>query len=172
MPSLQIVEGADAARSSVLKRDPFGAPELSDALQQSIEELWGEPLSAADHVARILEEVATKGDEAVTRLSQRFDGSSYEAIEVSREEITAAFALVPPEQIDAIEFATNRVRHYHREQKQYDAQPCQYAHQEHIFSTFNPTNHHAISNYLLFRQVAPRQELSPAPDLPSPETSL
>jgi histidinol dehydrogenase len=122
MPSLQIVEGADAARSSVLKRDPFGAPELSDALQQSIEELWGEPLSAADHVARILEEVATKGDEAVTRLSQRFDGSSYEAIEVSREEITAAFALVPPEQIDAIEFATNRVRHYHREQMQYAPQ--------------------------------------------------
>ena len=122
MPSLQIVEGADAARSSVLKRDPFGAPELSEALQQSIEELWGEPLSAADHVARILAEVATKGDEAVTRLSQRFDGSSYEAIEVSREEITAAFALVPPEQIDAIEFATNRVRHYHREQMQHAPQ--------------------------------------------------
>jgi histidinol dehydrogenase len=116
MPSLQIVDGADAARSSVLKRDPFGAPELPEALQQSIEELWGEPLSAADHVARILAEVATKGDEAVTRLSRRFDGSSYEAIEVSREEVTAAFALVPPEQIDAIEFAANRVRHYHREQ--------------------------------------------------------
>ncbi len=116
MPSLQIVEGADAARSSVLKRDPFGAPELPEAVQASIEELWGEPLSAAAHVARILEEVATKGDEAVTRLSQRFDGSSYERIEVTPDEISEAFGLVPQEQIDAIEFAANRVRQYHREQ--------------------------------------------------------
>lgn len=116
MPSLRIVEGADAARSSVLQRDPFGAPELPEAVQQSIEELWGESLSAAAHVARILEAVATEGDEAVTRLSQRFDGSSYDRIEVSAEEISEAFSLVPAEQIDAIEFAANRVRQYHREQ--------------------------------------------------------
>ncbi len=116
MPSLQIVEGADAARSSVLKRDPFGAPDLPEAVAKSIEELWGEPLSAADHVARILEAVAGEGDAAVTRLSQQFDRSSYEAIEVSTDEISEAFGLVPQEQIDAIEFAANRIRQYHREQ--------------------------------------------------------
>lgn len=116
MPSLKIVEGADAARSSVLKRDAIADSELSEAVRQGIEELWGEPMSAADHVARILDEVATKGDEAVTRLSQRFDGSSYEAIKVSTDEIAEAFGLVPQEQLDAIEFAVNRVRQYHREQ--------------------------------------------------------
>jgi histidinol dehydrogenase len=122
MPSLQIVEGADAARSSVLRRDPFGAPELPDAVRATIEELWGEPLTPAEHVARIIDAVATEGDAAVTRLSQQFDGSTYDAIEVSPDEISEAFGLVPQDQVDAIEFAVNRVRHYHTEQLRHGPQ--------------------------------------------------
>ena len=116
MPSLKIVEGADGARSSVLRRDALGAAELPEALQASIAELWGEPLTAAAHVARILEEVERDGDEAVTKFSQRFDGSSYDAIEVTADEFAEAFAVVSQEQIDAIDFAANRIRQYHREQ--------------------------------------------------------
>ncbi len=116
MPSLKIVEGADGARSSVLRRDALGTAELPEALQASIAELWGEPLTAAAHVARILEEVERDGDEAVTKFSQRFDGSSYDAIEVTADEFAEAFAVVSQEQIDAIDFAANRIRQYHREQ--------------------------------------------------------
>jgi len=116
MPSFTIVEGADAARAGVLRRAPIGDTELSEAVRAGIADLWGEPLSADAHVARILEAVATEGDAAVARLSQRFDGSAYDRIEVSPDEIAEAFGLVPQEQIDAIEFAANRVRHYHREQ--------------------------------------------------------
>jgi histidinol dehydrogenase len=122
MRSFQIVEGAAAAREGVLKRGTFGDAELPEAVRAAIEELWGEPLSAAEHVARIIAEVEREGDAAVTRLSQRFDGSSYERIEVSTEEMAEAFERVPQEQIDAIEFATNRVRQYHQEQMRHAPQ--------------------------------------------------
>jgi len=114
--SLQIVDGADHARASVLRRKSLFDVTLTDDVRKDIEALWGEPLDAGAHVARILEEVEQSGDEAVTRLSQRFDNSSYDRIEVTEDEINEAFELVPREQIDAIEFAVNRVRHYHREQ--------------------------------------------------------
>ena len=122
MSSLRIVEGAEAARTSVLKRDLLGGGELSEEVQQGIAELWGEPLSASAHVARILEAVASEGDEAVTRLSQRFDGSTYDMMEITQGEIEEAFELVPPEQIDAIKFAVARVRQYHEEQLRFSPQ--------------------------------------------------
>jgi histidinol dehydrogenase len=121
-PSLSIVEGADAARAEVIARQPFAEIELPEALQTSITELWGEPLSATEHVARIIAEVTAEGDAAVARYSQRFDGSSYNTIEVSRDEMGEAFATVPQEQLDAVEFAVNRVRQYHRAQLEHGPQ--------------------------------------------------
>jgi histidinol dehydrogenase len=114
--SLRIVEGVDAARAEVITRPPFGQAELPEAVQASIVELWGEPLSAAEHVARIIADVEKDGDAAVSRYSQLFDGSSYDTIEVPRSEISEAFDSAPREQIDAVEFATNRIRQYHKEQ--------------------------------------------------------
>lgn len=114
--ALRIVEGAAEGRAQVLRREPLAEPTLPEALVRSIEELWGEPLSAREHVARIIAEVRREGDAAVTRLSQRFDGSAYTTIEVSAEEFAAAADQVPRAQRDALEFAAERVRHYHRTQ--------------------------------------------------------
>jgi len=121
-PSLRVVEGAGAARAELIARRPFGEIELPEALQASIVELWGEPLSATEHVARIVADVANEGDAAVARYSKRFDRSSYEAIEVSRDEFAEAFATVPREQLAAVEFATNRIRQYHSEQMRHAPQ--------------------------------------------------
>ena len=114
--SLRIVEGAEAARRSVLRRpsaEELRDPALPEAVQASIRETFGADLSAADAVARIIEDVRTEGDAAVTRYSQRFDGSSYETLEVSRAEIDAAFAEVPSELLEALEVAADRVHDYH-----------------------------------------------------------
>ncbi|MEX2446962.1 MAG: histidinol dehydrogenase, partial [Dehalococcoidia bacterium] len=91
-------------------------PVLPEAVQAGIDELWGEPVTPAGHVARIIDAVASEGDAAVTRLSQRFDGSSYERIEVSGDEIAEAFERVDPADRDAIAFAVSRVRRYHETQ--------------------------------------------------------
>ena len=114
--ALRIVEDIAVARETVLKRTPLGEPVLPEAVQRSIDELWGEPTAPAEHVRRIIAAVQAEGDAAVKRFTERFDGSSYEAIEVAPEEIAAAFDLVTREQHDAIQFAVERVRRYHETQ--------------------------------------------------------
>ena len=118
-PALRIVEGAEAARASVLRREPLYERALPDAVRESIRETFGEDLGAAEVVARIIADVRREGDAAVTRYSQRFDRSSYTAIEVGREEIDAAFTKTSSELLEALEVAADRVHSYHQLQAQH-----------------------------------------------------
>ena len=117
--TLRIFADLEVARAQVIRRAPLSEPTLPEAVQRGIDELWGEPVTPAGHVARIIDAVAREGDAAVTRLSQRFDGSAYERIEVTPDEIAEAFALISPEDRDALEFAVNRVRRYHQTQMEH-----------------------------------------------------
>ncbi len=117
--SLRIVEDIAVARETVLKRTPLESPTLPTAVQQSIDDLWDGPTTAYEHVRRILQAVQEEGDAAVRRFSQLFDGSSYDAIEVSPDEIAEAFAQVSQDEHDAITFAVERVRRYHTTQMQH-----------------------------------------------------
>ncbi|MCK9495372.1 MAG: histidinol dehydrogenase [Dehalococcoidia bacterium] len=117
--ALRIVEDLAEARATVLRRAPLGEPVLPEAVQQSIDELWGEPTTPADHVRKILAAVEAEGDAAVTRFTQQFDGSSYKAVEVTGDEIADAFSQITQAQHDAIAFAVQRVRRYHETQMQH-----------------------------------------------------
>lgn len=117
--SLRVVTDLDEARRTVLLRTALAEPVLPDAVQRGINDLWGAPTTAAEHVRRIIEAVHTEGDAAVTRYSQRFDGSSYTTIEVSDDEVGDAFERVSPEEHDAIAFAVERVRRYHETQMEH-----------------------------------------------------
>ncbi|RJQ12339.1 MAG: histidinol dehydrogenase [Dehalococcoidia bacterium] len=117
--SLRVVTDLDEARRTVLLRTALAEPVLPDAVQQGINELWGAPTTAAEHVRRIIDAVRAEGDAAVTRFSQRFDGSSYATIEVSDDEVGDAFERVSPEEHDAIAFAVERVRRYHETQMEH-----------------------------------------------------
>ena len=119
--TLRIVEGADEARRTVLRRseDRLTAPELPDRVRARIGEIFGEDLSAAEVVARIIEDVRSEGDAAVRRYSQQFDGSSYEALEVTHEEIEASYDDVSLELMEALEVALDRVHLYHQRQMEH-----------------------------------------------------
>ncbi|MEI7925949.1 MAG: histidinol dehydrogenase, partial [Chloroflexota bacterium] len=117
--TLRIFADLEIARAQVIRRAPLSEPKLSEAVQAGIDELWGEPTTPALHVAKILDAVAREGDAAVARFSQRFDGSAYERIEVSSDEIAEAFEIVSPEDRAAIEFTVNRVRRYHQTQMEH-----------------------------------------------------
>ncbi len=117
--SLRVVTDLDEARRTVLLRTALAEPVLPDAVQRGINELWGAPTTAAEHVRRIIEDVRTQGDAAVTRYSQRFDGSSYTAIEVTHDEVGDAFERVTAEEHDALAFAVERVRRYHETQMEH-----------------------------------------------------
>ena len=83
---------------------------------------WSAEQDAAieERVAAILADVQARGDAAVLDCTQRFDGlqaTSMAALELSAEELKAAYDGLPDEQRHALTAAAARVRSYHEAQK-------------------------------------------------------
>jgi len=72
-------------------------------------------------VTGIIEDVRTRGDEALLEYTGRFDGLSAQCageLVLGRERIGQALASVSPEKRQALERAAERIRNYHQHQKQ------------------------------------------------------
>ncbi|WP_271008356.1 histidinol dehydrogenase [Paucibacter sp. B51] len=83
---------------------------------------WSAEADAAieGRVAEILADVRTRGDAAVLEYTARFDrlqAATVAELELSREELKAAFEAISPAQRSALEAAAARVRSYHERQK-------------------------------------------------------
>lgn len=84
---------------------------------------WSAETDAAieSRVAEILADVRQRGDAAVLDCTARFDGLKADSVgqlELTREELKAAFDSLPAEQARALTQAAERVRRYHERQKQ------------------------------------------------------
>ena len=71
---MRIIEGADEARRTLLRRRPLSETEVPAAVREKTRQVFGAELSPAEAVARILRDVRTEGDAAVLRYSEAFDG--------------------------------------------------------------------------------------------------
>lgn len=72
-------------------------------------------------VNSIIEEVRSGGDSAVLELTQKFDQrelSSIEELEIPQDLLQQSLASVPSDQLQALENAALRIKHYHEKQKQ------------------------------------------------------
>ncbi|WP_424321653.1 histidinol dehydrogenase [Hazenella coriacea] len=69
-------------------------------------------------VKNIISQVKAKGDEALFLFTEQLDGAKLDILQVSEEEIEAAFAEVDEEFVEALREAAQRIRHYHEKQKQ------------------------------------------------------
>ncbi|OYT87147.1 MAG: histidinol dehydrogenase [Burkholderiales bacterium PBB6] len=92
---------------------------------------WAADTDAAieQRVADILADVQARGDAAVLEYTARFDGlqaPSVAALELTREELKAAFEAITPAQRDALQAAARRVRSYHERQLQASGQSWSY----------------------------------------------
>ena len=68
-------------------------------------------------VKGIIADVRERGDAAVRELSERFDGYNPESFRLTPEQIEAAVARVPAEQLDAIRFTLEQVRTFAEAQR-------------------------------------------------------
>jgi len=71
-------------------------------------------------VTDIIEQVRKEGDEALIRLTARFDKVELEELEVNEEEVREAYSKVDPELLFALRFAKDRIERYHRRQRPED----------------------------------------------------
>lgn len=106
----------DSARKSILKRIPVDDMTVPLSLQEGITRMFGEPLTPAQVVDRILTDVRERGDAALREWTQRLDGKSSASFAVPQAAMQAALEALPAEQRAALELAADRVRRFHQAQ--------------------------------------------------------
>ena len=85
---------------------------LSDLLIRTVERS-----GVTDAVRDILADVEARGDEALFEYSRKFDGAELASLEVSREEIDAAYDAMDPAFLAVLEKAAANIRAYHENER-------------------------------------------------------
>jgi histidinol dehydrogenase len=107
---------AAAARKTLLKRQPMDDMEVPASVQERITQMFGEALTPAQVVDRILRDVRERGDAALAEWTEKLDGRKSTDFRVPQEEIQAALADLPADQRAALELAAERIRKFHQAQ--------------------------------------------------------
>jgi histidinol dehydrogenase len=93
-----------------LALDPDSLPA---GVRDGIRATFGEDLSAEEVVRRVLDDVRSRGDQAVRHFTRAFDHAEVTELRVSAAQIEAAVARVGPTVLDALETAAERIRAFH-----------------------------------------------------------
>jgi len=106
----------EQARDTLLKRQPMAFQQTSPGVSESIERIFGEPLSPAEAVRQNIQDVRTRGDVALQEWNSRLDNNPSAVFRVSPEEIQAALKSLPEAQVNALKASADRVERFHRKQ--------------------------------------------------------
>ncbi len=110
------IYSVEEARRTILKRRSWDEWPIPERVREGIRQVFGEALSPEDAVRRIIQDVRRRGDEALLAWTEKADRVTPAYLEVPLEEIEAAYEHVPPEVVSALEFAAERIEHFHRKQ--------------------------------------------------------
>jgi len=125
---VRLAHGVEEARSSVLRRAPLEAAELPPAARETIRRTFGAELGVGEVVDRILRDVRERGDAAVARYNQEIDGvhgGRARSLEVSSEEMEAAYDRLDAGLVRALREAADQIRHFHQRQMEHAARGFQ-----------------------------------------------
>ena len=111
---LQIIDLAEASRT-ILKRRPQGE-EVPPALRESLARVFGEALTPAEAVRRILVDVRENGDEGIARWTKKIDGQEIADPAVDPTEWQAAYERIPADLRQSFNLAAERIRAFHARQ--------------------------------------------------------
>ena len=108
-----------AAVEALLQKKAFDEVELNPKIREANRKLFGEDLTAAELVRRIVTDVREKGDRAVIEYTKLIDRVEYrpEDFLVSEAEYLEAERQADPQVLASLRRAAENVRRYHQEQK-------------------------------------------------------
>jgi len=109
------IYAAAEARQTILRRAAWEDQEMPERVLDGIERIFGERLSPAEAVARILRDVRMRGDAALAEWSARIDGAAATP-EIPPDAWTAAYDRLPAAQREALDLAAERIAAFHRKQ--------------------------------------------------------
>jgi len=115
-PLIPIFTDLAQAQQTVLRRTAWDDQEIPESVREGIRRRFGEALTPAAAVARVLDDVRRRGEVAATEWTQRIDGVALAALTVSRAEQEAALARLPTALVAALQLAHDRIEAFHRQQ--------------------------------------------------------
>ena len=104
------------AMQSILKRVPLDDMDVSSKLLESIQAIFGAPLTPEGAVKRILQDIRIEGDEGLRRWSVKLDGLGTNNFRVPVHEIYSAKNMVSKEVLDALELSKKRIHRFYAKQ--------------------------------------------------------
>ncbi|GAB4396732.1 MAG: histidinol dehydrogenase [Anaerolineales bacterium] len=104
------------ARARILQRKPIDTLPVPQSLLDNLAQTFGEPLTPAQAVERILADVRTRGDSALREWSTKFDDFSPEEFRVPESHLHAALQSLPEKERAALEESARRIEAFHRKQ--------------------------------------------------------
>ena len=117
---MKVVRGVDAAREALSVGRRLDLASVPGSFLDTTERVFGERLSPLDTVSRIIEDVRSKGDQAVRELNLALDGADSPNLEVSDSDLEAAADCVDPRVLEAFTHAAERVTRFHEASKPRD----------------------------------------------------
>jgi histidinol dehydrogenase len=116
MSRVEIIEGFARAEAVLSRRTAADFYQVSPLLRKRLEEMFGtgDPEVV---VRQIISEVSKRGDRALIELTAKIDGVELDSLEVSKEQVAAAYREVAPELVSALKLAAERIRAFHQRQK-------------------------------------------------------
>jgi histidinol dehydrogenase len=113
--SIPILRDIAEAQGTLLRRVPFDEVEATPAMLERIAQTFGEPLTPAQAVDRIIRDVRAHGDLALIKWGSKLDGP-VAGFAVEQAQIDAAVATLDPALLDALQLAAGELRRFHERQ--------------------------------------------------------
>jgi histidinol dehydrogenase len=112
---IPIFDDISEARRTILRRVPLDEVVATPAMLEQIARTFGEPLTPAQAVDRIIADVRGRGDLALHEWSTKLD-MPVDVIEVPRERIEQAAASIDPALLEALRVAAAELERFHQRQ--------------------------------------------------------
>jgi histidinol dehydrogenase len=106
-------QGFAEAAKLVVRADPLSSLSGQQSLLDSIERAYGERLTPAAVVERILADVRSDGDAAIVRHTQLISGIRLQSLEIPSLDVSTALDRIDSSLASALQLAASRVQKYH-----------------------------------------------------------
>jgi histidinol dehydrogenase len=104
------------AQKTILKRVPLDETVASPAMAERLAQTFGEPVTPAEAVRRILKDIRTRGDPALQNWTLRLDGVDLPNPTIPKTDLQAAWEAQDPALRSAMQESAGRIRSFYEKQ--------------------------------------------------------
>ena len=112
--TLNVIRGVENAENVLIRIDPLDLSSLPESVTERTRSAFGEGVTPAESVVRMLSDVKKDGDAAVRHYARLLDGADLDDFRIPQADLDAASEQISPELWQSLELAAERIRSFHQ----------------------------------------------------------